>query len=30
VLPERRAGATLGDVQVLTNMLDAGAPPRGA
>ncbi len=30
VLPERRTGATLGDVQVLTNVLDAGATTRGA
>ena len=30
VLPERRTGATLGDVQVLSDVLDAGAPTRGA
>jgi hypothetical protein len=30
MLPERRTGAALGDVQMLTNMLDAGATPRGA
>jgi len=30
MLPERRTGAALGDVQMLTNMLDAGAPARGA
>jgi hypothetical protein len=30
VLPERHTGAALGDMQVLTNMLDAGAPARGA
>ncbi len=30
VLPERRTGATLGDVQVLTNVLDAAATTRGA
>jgi len=30
VLPERRTGAALGDVQVFTNMLDAGATTRGA
>ena len=30
VLPERRAGATLGDVQIPSDMLDAGATARGA
>jgi hypothetical protein len=30
VLPERRTGAALGDMQVFTNMLDAGATTRGA
>jgi hypothetical protein len=30
MLPERRTGATLGDVQVLSNMIDAGATTRGA
>jgi hypothetical protein len=30
VLPERRTGAALGDRQLLPDMLDAGAPTRGA
>jgi hypothetical protein len=30
VLPERRAGAALGDGQFPSDMLDAGAPARGA
>ena len=30
VLPERRTGATLGHMQVLTNVLNAGATTRGA
>ena len=30
MLPERRTGAALGDVQMLADMLDAGAPTRGA
>jgi len=30
VLPERRTSATLGDMQLRTNVLDAGAPTRGA
>jgi hypothetical protein len=30
VLTERRAGATLGDANNTTNMLDAGAPARRA
>jgi len=30
MLPERRAGATLGDMQLLSNLLDAGASTRGA
>jgi hypothetical protein len=30
VLPERRTGATLGYVQVLPDVLDAGAATRGA
>jgi hypothetical protein len=30
VLPERRTGATLGDVNNATNMLDAGTPTRRA
>jgi len=30
VLPERRTGAALGDVQMLSDMLNAGATTRGA
>ena len=30
VLPERRTGAALGDRQLTSNMLDAGAATRGA
>ena len=30
VLPERRTGATLGDMQMLSDMLDAGTTTRGA
>ena len=30
MLPERRASATLGDVQMLSNMIDAGSATRGA
>jgi hypothetical protein len=30
MLPERRTGATLKDVQMLLNMIDAGATTRGA
>jgi hypothetical protein len=30
MLPERRTGAALGDVQMLADMLNAGAPTRGA
>ena len=30
VLPERCAGAALGDLQTLSNMIDAGAPAGGA
>jgi hypothetical protein len=30
VLPERRTGATLGDVQLRSNLLNAGAATRGA
>jgi hypothetical protein len=30
VLPERRAGATLGDLQMIADMLDAGTATRGA
>jgi hypothetical protein len=30
VLPERRTGAALGDLQMLSDMLDAGAATRGA
>jgi hypothetical protein len=30
MLPERRAGATLGDANNATNMLDAGTPTRRA
>jgi hypothetical protein len=30
VLSERRTGAALGDVQVLSDVLDAGATTRGA
>ena len=30
MLAERRTGAALGDVQMLADMLDAGAPTRGA
>jgi len=30
MLPERRAGATLGDLQTLLNVIDAGAPAGGA
>jgi len=30
VLPERRTGAALGDMQMLSNMIDAGAPACGA
>ena len=30
VLPERRTGAALGDMQMLSDMLDAGATTRGA
>ncbi len=30
MLPERRASATLGDMQVMSDMLDTGTPARGA
>jgi len=30
MLPERRAGATLGNMQVISDILDAGATARGA
>jgi hypothetical protein len=30
MLAERRAGATLGDMQVMSDMLDTGAATRGA
>ena len=30
VLPERRTGAALGDMQIRSDMLDAGATTRGA
>jgi len=30
MLPERRTGTALGDRQLASNMLDAGAPTRGA
>jgi hypothetical protein len=30
MLAERRASATLGDMQVMSNMLDTGAATRGA
>jgi hypothetical protein len=30
MLPERRTGATLGYMQLLSDTLDAGAPTRGA
>ena len=30
MLPERRTGATLGDIQLRSDLLNAGAPTRGA
>ena len=30
MLPERRTGMALGDIKTFSNMLDAGAPTRGA
>jgi hypothetical protein len=30
MLPERRASAALGDMQVMSDMLDTGAATRGA
>jgi hypothetical protein len=30
MLPERRAGATLGDMQMMPDMLDTGTATRGA
>jgi hypothetical protein len=30
MLPERRTGAALGDMQVMSDMLDTGAATRGA
>jgi hypothetical protein len=30
MLPERRASATLGDMQVMSDVLDTGAATRGA
>jgi hypothetical protein len=30
MLAERRAGATLGDLKLVSNVLDAGAATRGA
>jgi hypothetical protein len=30
MLPERRAGATLGDIQMMSDMLDTGTATRGA
>ena len=30
MLPERRAGATLGDMQMMSDMLDTGTATRGA
>jgi hypothetical protein len=30
MLPERRTGATLGDIQLRSNLLNAGAATRGA